>query len=88
MHSQKPISRKPEIDVQIYSTVPVQIIYDDYMDFTEIWDKRKQTACEEEWLLVSGKVGSIQLYNMLHGDLRLRAHSSEGQEGEVTMAVP
>lgn len=44
MHSQKPISSNPEIQLQVYSIIPVQITYAGYMDFTEIWDKSKQTS--------------------------------------------
>lgn len=67
MHSQKPIFSNPEIHLQIYSTVPVQITYDGYMDFTEIWDKNRQTACEKERLLVSGQVGSTAIQYVAWG---------------------
>ena len=87
MHSQKPISSNPEIQLQVYNIIPVQITYAGYMDFTEIRDKSKQTSLffEEEKLPFSDRVNSTAIQNVAWGPGG--AHGSEGQEGTAATAL-
>lgn len=89
MHSQKPISSNPEIQPQVYSIIPVQITNTGYTDFTEIWDKSKQTSpfFEEEKLPFSDRVGSTAIRKVAQGP-GLGGHAvGEGQEEAAARAL-